>query len=321
MLDRLRPFIFIMYQAAWLEASLVVDGELAEAISEVMSRYVSGGVVIESTSISDEESGPGKVTGPLRVSGYLPVDDQLEHSKLKLQEALWHLGMIQPLPDLEFRPVAELDWAEVWKEHFHPIQIGGKLSIIPVWMDIEDEHQFAIKLDPGMAFGTGTHPTTQLCLEVIADILDAERHEDAAAVSMIDIGCGSGILGIAAVKLGAKRVLGVDLDADAVASAVQNAQINRVNEDMQLGVGSLEEIAAGKYWISKGEIVVANILAPVIIRLLEQGLAELLAPGGRLILSGILAEQGPEIESKIKTSGLNIFQTNQMGDWIVIVAG
>jgi ribosomal protein L11 methyltransferase len=304
----------------WLEASLLADGEMAEAISEVMTRFVSGGVVIESTQITDEIDGEGRVTGLLKVSGYLLVDERLDETKQKLQEALWHLGQIRPVAEVQFSPVANLDWSEVWKEHFQPVQIGEKLVVIPEWMDDDRDNQIAIKIDPGMAFGTGTHPTTQLCLEIITDFLESINAETKKSVSMIDVGCGSGILGIAALKMGVGKVLGVDVDPEAVTAAHQNAKINGIDENLEIAVGSLGEIKASRFSFSRGQVVAANILAPVITRMLEEGLGELVAPGGKLILSGILADQVPEIESGIMAANLKLVQKRQMGDWMALVA-
>jgi ribosomal protein L11 methyltransferase len=223
------------------------------------------------------------------------------------------------VPEIEFNQVADLDWSEVWKEHFHPVQIGEKLVIIPVWMDAAGDKRVAIKIDPGMAFGTGTHPTTQLCLEIISEQLDSVEIENKKSISMIDIGCGSGILGIAALKLGAGNVLGVDRDPEAVEAARQNARINGVDDNLELEIGSLGEIKAGRFSLSGGQIVAANILAPVIMRLLEEGLGDLAAPGGKLILSGILEDQVPEIESGIEAAGLKLVQKRQLGDWVALV--
>lgn len=318
MLIGLRPFI--MNREVWLEASLEADGEMVEAISEVMARYVSGGVVIESTQIIDEKEGEGKATGLLRISGYLPVDNQLEDKKQKLLESLWHLGQISPLPEVKFRPIAELDWSEVWKQHFQPVRIGENLVIIPTWLEENHDQRIAIKIDPGMAFGTGTHPTTQLCLEIIAGILEPLDVESRNSISVIDIGCGSGILGIAARKLGAGRSLGVDLDVEAVKAAHRNAEINGVKDNLELGIGSLAEIKKGNFSLSAGQVVIANILAPVVIRLLNEGVGELLAPGGKLVLSGILVEQVLDIEQAIQSTGLKFVEKRQMGDWVALVA-
>ena len=319
MLDRLRPFI--MHKQEWLQVSLVADGEMAEAISEVLSRFVSGGVVIESTRIADEPDGEGHPTGPLRVSGYLQIDDQLEDTKQKLLEALWYLGRIRPVSEAEFSPVADLNWSEIWKEHFQPVQVGEELDIIPAWMDAENSQRLAIKIDPGMAFGTGTHPTTQLCLEIIADLIEAVEVENRRSIGMIDIGCGSGILGIAALKLGAGMALGVDQDRDAVEAALQNARLNGVMDGLELGVGSLAEISAGSFSISKAKIVVANILAPVITQLLRDGLGGIVSPGGRLVLSGILVDQVPEVEAALTAANFSLVKQIQMGDWVALVAG
>ncbi len=313
-----------MTDQTWLEVSLEADGEMAEAISEVLARYVSGGVVIESTQIADQTGAESAPNSNLRVYGYLPADAQADQTLLKLQEALWHLGQIQPVSKLQTRGIANLDWSQVWKEHFQPIPIGERLIIVPTWMEVSTEHRIVIKIDPGMAFGTGTHPTTQLCLELIADLLDGDAIgwgvRGRSPIPMIDVGCGSGILGIAALKLGANSVLGVDQDAEAVAAAQKNAAINGVSKSLQLAVGSLEEIRTGKFFLSSGQLVVVNILAPVIIRLLEAGLGEILAPGGKLILSGILEEQGVEVTAALHAAGLNLIDKKQMGDWIALVA-
>lgn len=264
------------------------------------------------------------MTGPLRVCGYLPIDDHLEDVQQKLMEALWHLGQIRPLPELQSRPIADLDWSEIWKEHFQPVRIGRKLVIIPTWMEVSDEQRVAVKIEPGMAFGTGTHPSTQLCLEIIADLLGAggTGGEDSRPTwrTLIDVGCGSGILGIAALKLGADKVLGVDLDPQAVEAARQNAAINGVAGRIELEVGSLTEVKAGSYSLSSAQLVVANILAPVIIQLLGEGLGEILAPRGKLILSGILEDQAPEVETAVQVSGMSLVHKQQMGDWVALVA-
>jgi ribosomal protein L11 methyltransferase len=313
-----------MDDQGWLEVSLVVDGEIAEAVSEVLGRYIPGGVVIESIRISGEPGEEGHAEGPLRVIGYLEMDNQLENTKRKIEEALWHLGQIRPIPDMQTRSIASLDWSEIWKDHFQPVQIGSRLVIIPAWMEADQDLRLAVKIEPGMAFGTGTHPTTQLCLEIIADLISKEERGEVegsrSSLNMIDVGCGSGILGIAALKLGVKRVLGVDLDPQAVKSARQNALLNGVSDRIELENGSLTEIKAKTFSLSHAELVVANILAPVIIRLLEAGLGELLTEGGRLILSGILEEQVPEVESALQAAGCNLVQKHQMGDWMALVA-
>ena len=307
----------------WIEASLVVDGEMAEAVSEVLARFVSGGVVIESTQITDDVEGEGTVVGPLRVCGYLPVDDLLEEKRQKILVALWHLSQIRPLPELEFKPVAELDWSELWKQHFHPVPIGKRLLIIPTWMDFAAGERTVVKIDPGMAFGTGTHPTTQLCLGILEDLLDplliGALAEGKSQLTMIDLGCGSGILGIAAVKLGVSYALGVDLDQDAVEAARQNSVVNDVGNRLDFFVGSLAEIKAGSFPIKRAPLVVANILAPVIVRLLATGLNDIVATHGKLILSGILEQQAVDVETAVQASGMHLKGKRQDGDWLALL--
>jgi ribosomal protein L11 methyltransferase len=307
----------------WIEVSLVVDGEMAEAVSEVLARFVSGGVVIESTQITDDVEGEGTVVGPLRVCGYLPVNDLLEEKRQNILVAFWHLSQIRPLPELEFKPVAELDWSELWKQHFHPVPIGKRLLIIPTWMDFAAGERIVVKIDPGMAFGTGTHPTTQLCLGILEDLLDPHLigtlAEGKSQQTMIDLGCGSGILGIAAVKLGVSHALGVDLDPDAVEAARQNSVVNDVGNRLDFFVGSLAEIKAGSFPIKRAPLVVANILAPVIVRLLAAGLNDIVATHGKLILSGILEQQAADVEAAVQASGMHLKGKRQDGDWLALL--
>ncbi|MBN1148310.1 MAG: 50S ribosomal protein L11 methyltransferase, partial [Anaerolineales bacterium] len=218
---------------SWLEVSLTVNGEMAEAVSEVLARFVPDGIVVESTAIAPGADGAeGHAVGPLRVYGYLPMDDQLEEKRRRLEEALWYLGRIRPLPAPQFRPIQQQDWSAAWKQHYQPIAIGRRLMIVPAWMEPPAKDRIPIHIDPGMAFGTGAHPSTQLCLELIDEILEPLRVSETLrglnGVEVIDIGCGSGILSIAALKLGALRALGVDIDADAIRFARQNAERNGV---------------------------------------------------------------------------------------------
>ena len=169
-----------------------------------------------------------------------------------------------------------------------------------------------------MAFGTGTHPTTQLCLELVEDFFI--QSEGSSGKHVIDVGCGSGILSIAALKLGAENALGVDIDPEATRAASDNAAINGVTSQLELGVGSVREITSANFSIQKAELVLANILAPVLVQLLTQGLGELVLPGGWLVLSGILLEQSPEVESALEMHGFRLVQKYQMGDWVALAA-
>jgi ribosomal protein L11 methyltransferase len=175
-----------------------------------------------------------------------------------------------------------------------------------------------VRIDPGMAFGTGTHPTTQLCLALVEQYFT--HRESAQGLKVIDIGCGSGILSIAALKLGAEEALGVDIDPEAVQASGNNAVLNGVTNRFELGIGSVKEVRAGKFGIQKAQLVLANILAPVLVKLLDEGLGELVLTDGWLILSGILAEQNPEVESALEKHGYQVVEKSQSGDWVAIAA-
>ena len=303
----------------WLEVSLIVDGELAEAVADVIRRYLPDGVVIESTAVT---AGPadenGQAVGPLRVCGYIPVDNSLEETRQKIEQGLWYLGRISPLPEAVFKQIQEVNWMEAWKEHYHPIPIGNSLLILPAWIAPLNSARIPIRINLGMAFGTGTHPTTQLCLALAEDYFS--QLESVTGVREIDVGCGSGILSIASVKLGAEHALGVDIDPEAIRASGENAALNDVNHQLELGIGSVTEVHAGKFSVQTAQLVFANILAPVLIQLLDQGLGELVMVDGWLILSGILAEQSPEVENALQVHGYHRVEKRQLGDWVALAA-
>lgn len=308
----------------WLEVSLVVNGELAEAVADVLARFAYSGVMMEQGVKYNDEEDAGTPTGPITVRAYLEIDDKIEETRQKLEESLYYLGMIQPLPTATYKQIADQNWMEAWKQHYKPITIGQRLVIVPAWMNSPDPNRIPIKIDPGMAFGTGTHPTTQLCLELMEQFFDdgpltINRRSSSTVhrpLSVIDVGCGSGILSIAALKLGAKRALGVDIDAGSVKNARENADSNSVGEEFILGVGSIEEIKTGQFVFSKAPLVLANILAPVIIRLFDSGLADLIEDHGAIILSGILQEQEERVVEAGQAKGLRRNERRQMGDWV-----
>jgi ribosomal protein L11 methyltransferase len=308
----------------WLEVSLLVDGELAEAVADVLARFAPNGVVTESTGVKylDEEN-EGVAVGPISVRAYLEINEQLEETRQKLEQALFYLGMIQPLPAPVYKQIADRNWMEAWKEHYKPIPIGKRLMIVPAWMESPEPARIPIKIDPGMAFGTGTHPTTQLCLEFIEHFIEERRKtkEDAFFIlplSCIDVGCGSGILSIAALKLGAQTALGVDIDIESVRNSRENADKNGIGAEFILGQGSVAEVLAGQFTIRSAPLVVANILAPVIIRLFDMGLADLIEPEGIIILSGILADQAQKVIKTAQAKGLALAERRQMGDWVAL---
>jgi len=297
----------------WLEVSMTVDGELAESVADVFARFAPNGVMTEQGVKYNDAEDAGTPTGPITVRAYLEVNDRLEETRQKLEESLFYLGMIQPLPAPAYKQIADQNWMEAWKQHYKPILIGERLLILPAWMESPEPTRIAIKIDPGMAFGTGTHPTTQLCLELMEKVF-VERQMS----SVIDVGCGSGILSIAAIKLGAEKVLGVDIDSESIKNSRENADTNGVSGELILGVGSVSEILEGKYAFKKAPLVVANILAPVIVRLFDAGLADLIEEHGAIVLSGILFEQEQSVIEAGQARGLQFNERRQIGDWVAL---
>jgi ribosomal protein L11 methyltransferase len=151
----------------WMEVSLSVNGELAEAVADVLARFAPNGVVTEQGVKYRDEEDEGTGDGPITVCAYLPADAELGARRRSIEDALEHLRMIQPLPVAAFNLIPDQNWMEAWKRHYRPIPIGRRLVIMPAWLDQDQAGRVAIKIDPGMAFGTGTHPTTQLCLELL----------------------------------------------------------------------------------------------------------------------------------------------------------
>jgi ribosomal protein L11 methyltransferase len=297
----------------WLEVSLTVNGELAEAVADVLARFAPNGVTTEQAVdfVNDEDE--GTPVGPVTVRAFLEADDKLEETRQKLEKSLYYLGMIQPLPAPVFTMIPDENWMEAWKVHYHPIAIGKRLIIVPAWLTSPDANRVPIKIDPGMAFGTGTHPTTQLCLELLESFVPTGR-------KVIDVGCGSGILSIAALKLGASFALGVDIDEASVKASRENADANGIPMDQfAIGRGSVPEVLSGKFGIRNAPLVLANILAPIIIRLFDMGLAKVASPGGALILSGILADQAAGVIASAETHGLKLEERHQLGDWVALL--
>lgn len=306
----------------WLEVSLNVNGELAEAVADVLARYAPNGVVTEQGVKFMNEADQGTPAGPITVCAYLPMDDELEGRRRNIEEALDHLRMIQPFVAATFRPVADQNWMEAWKRHYRPIRIGNRLLVVPAWLDHRDPGRISMKIDPGMAFGTGTHPSTQLCLEFLEQVvapLQRTKENRQDEIHVIDLGCGSGILSIAALKLGATAALGLDIDPEAIENARQNAKINGIGRQLELATGSLDDILIGSFFIRSARVVVVNILAPVIIQLFETRLADVVAPGGVLILSGILENQAPEVINKAAEKGFRLTEKRQFEDWVALL--
>jgi ribosomal protein L11 methyltransferase len=284
----------------WIEVSVSVDSETAEAVAEVLSRYVHNGVVIE--------AGPDRtVSGPVVVRGYLPSDDRARATTRSVREALWHLGRIRPIPLPLFAPIADTDWTKAWREKLNVLHIGQRIVVRPTWREYAPmQGEVVITLDPGQAFGTGLHPTTQLSLAAIEELVRP-------GASVLDIGTGSGILAIAAAKIGAGRVVALDSDPVAVDAARRNVAANRVADKTVVSEGSLAEVT-GLY-----DVVVVNIVLRTILELLKHGLLAHAKPGGHLVLAGILVEQEGAVLHAAACEGLGLVGRRTSDDWLCLI--
>ena len=299
----------------WIEVSLEVDGEAAEAVADVLRRYGHQGVAIEQAGFPIEVW-PDDIppADRLIVRAYFPEDDEAEAKKQQLREALYYMGKLYPMPEPVFNVLNDEDWAEAWKKHYHPLRLGRRLYIRPAWSEVPDARpdDIILVMDPGMAFGTGTHPTTQLCLITLE-----ERLADWPAVDVLDLGCGSGILGIAALRLGASKVLALDIDDLAVKSTRENAALNGVGGRITAQQGGLDTLKGSSRHF---DLLLCNILAKVIIEMCGQGLGDVLRAGGQAIFSGIIDDQADDVEAALRQTGLEPTQRRVQGDWVVIEA-
>ncbi|MFO7663533.1 MAG: 50S ribosomal protein L11 methyltransferase [Chloroflexota bacterium] len=303
----------------WLEVSVKTDGEGAEAVAEVLRPFAYQGSVVLEQLGNEHTIDPEGLEPVITVKIYIPEDDDSAALRRRIQEIIYHMGRLYPIPEPVFRELADEDWTNAWKDHYHPFRVGKKLKIVPTWLADNpdpDTHpdDVVLVLDPGMAFGTGLHPTTQSCLRALEMTITP-------GVSMLDAGAGSGILSIAAAKLGAAEVAAFDTDILAVRATKDNARQNGVADRIRVWQGQIDSLIVetpGKRW----DVVAANILAPVIIQLLSaKGLLDYLEPGGRLILSGIIHEQGPGVIQALAMAGGEVVDTITFGDWVTYIAG
>jgi ribosomal protein L11 methyltransferase len=296
----------------WLELSLETTPELAEAISDAIFPLVEGGVALEQLNHSDAQRTADRwedeaATGPVIVRAYLPRDAQLEERRQRVEQALFYLNMVRPVPQPSYRTVAQSDWAELWKANYKPLRIGKHLVIRPSWFEPDSVEtgpgDIVLALDPGMAFGTGLHPTTQLCAMALEECVTP-------GMRVFDVGTGSGILAIYAIKLGAAGALAVDTDPESVRVTLENIGLNGVSGEVAVGQGSFD--ASAEHF----DLVVANILAGVIMMMLENGLARC---GKRFIFSGILETQADQVIATAEAAGLRLLERKQMLDWVGLV--
>ncbi len=299
----------------WIEVSLTLDGEAAEAVAQELQRWCYQGVAVEQADIEPDKWDEGQVPAPetLIVRGYFLHEDDESTAQTRegIRQALRYMNMLYPMPEPIFGVVDEADWANAWKAHYHPVRLGQRLLIHPQWLDVQPEpDDIVISLDPGMAFGTGTHPTTQLCMEAL-------ERRITHGIQVLDLGCGSGVLSILAAKLGAAHILALDIDSIAVQTTQENAAQNHTADKITAQTGSLENVLHSS---RRFDLIVVNILARVIIGMCAQGLGQTVRPGGRAIFSGIIAEQVDAVEAALHQTGLIATERHQQGDWVCIEA-
>ena len=268
--------------------------EAVEAVSEILARVGYNGVAVEEPLRSD---------APHVVKAYLVHDRVARIRVRRVRDALGHLQAfgLGPIGDLTVREIKEEAWLEAWKASFKPIRVGAFL-VRPTWSDVDPGDAIVLSLDPGMAFGTGLHPTTQACLRALSRV-------DVAGKRVADVGTGSAILAIACAKRGAREVLALDIDAVAVKEAKSNVERNAVS--IETRVGSAADLD-GAY-----DLVLANIVAAVLQKLAHE-LAAHLAPGATLIVAGIIAAEEAETVGAFTAEGLRAIDREQAGDWVAL---
>ena len=275
-----------------------INGEAAETVGELFNRYGYGGAVIEALAPDFEQ---------MTVRTVIAYDDTVKRREIEVMLALIGQALPYGLPEPRFNPVGKDDWATSWREHFHVVRIGRRFVIKPGWRDYTPQTgDMVIEIDPGLAFGSGLHPTTQLCLKILEEMPPAGQE-------MFDVGTGSGILSIAALHLGAVRVRAVDIDDVAVRVAEENFTLNGVVENVDTAVGSAAD-SGGQQW----PLVVANILAHILIELMPD-LAAATAPGGTLILSGMIEAQEADVRAVAENHGLRVIARRQEEDWVALI--
>ena len=299
----------------WLELTVQAHPEAIESVSELLSQHTSGGVAIEEPiELFDEGQEYRVVTGkPVLVHAYLPIDGKEEEARQKIAEGLWHFSSLGShfVGKLTTRTVNEEDWANAWKDYFHVTHIGQRLVIRPSWREYTPKSdEVVLTLDPGMAFGTGLHPTTRMCLEQVEQRVHA-------GMKVLDVGTGSGILAIAAAKLGAESVYAIDNSSVAVESTLANAEMNNLQDRIQVVLGVLDDAeatrTAGQY-----DFVIANIIAHIIGSIAPQ-LAQVVSPTGVLVVSGIIEARRHDAEDPLLAAGLELVEQVMIDDWMALV--
>ena len=295
----------------WLELTVEADVEAVEAVSEILGRVATGTIVQPARLLRDPDDELAVREDP--TAGYAVVahiaDEPGASAAVEATErALWHLQAfgLRPVGALQVRPVADEDWAEAWKAHYVPQRVG-KVVVVPSWSsEAIAPGEVAITLDPGMAFGTGLHPTTRGCLLLLQSL-------EPMPATVLDVGIGSGILALAALRLGAEHAVGIDTDPLAVEASLANAERNRLSDRLVATVGTLHETPDRTY-----PLVLANLVAAVLVDLAPR-LAAHLAPGGLLLASGIIEPKADAVVAAMSDAGLAVVSRHDDGEWVTLV--
>jgi len=282
----------------WAEIEVETTAQAQDAVGNVMIENGCGGVAIQGEA-------------PVLVKCYLPVDDRLEQRLLRIQAGIAGLpgfGLEIGSGKVTTRYAEEQDWAEAWKQFFHTTRVGKRIVIKPTWEEYEPApDDVVVEIDAGMAFGTGTHPTTRLCLQAL------EKYMRRGAV-VVDFGTGSGILAIAAAKLGARLVIAFDSDETAVRAARANVQQNNLEESIEV-----HRTDSPNFINVRVDLITANLIAETIMAFSES-LAGLLRTGGLLIASGIISGRSLEVEQSLRNAGFNMVESLGEGEWTALAA-
>lgn len=307
----------------WAEITIKTTTEAVEAITNILYEQNVGGVSIEDPKdfkfqkkheydwdFVEEEifnSGYDGVIIKTYITEERDVSDDIKLIKEKI-EGLKEFGIDVGEAIVELSQVDEEDWANEWKNYYKPTKIGEKIVVKPTWEDYEaNDTDLIIELDPGMAFGTGTHETTSMCIRELEKYVKPES-------KVFDIGCGSGILAIAAAKLGAKDVLAIDLDEVAVKVSKENIELNKVEGSVNALHGNLMEVVK-----DKADIVVANIIADII-KILAKDIKQFMKDDAVFISSGIIHAKVDEVKEALTQNGLEIVHVESLGEWNAIVS-